>query len=315
MREVFLGEYIRQRRLDMGLTQAQLCEGICEPATISRLENGQQTPNRNTINALLQRLGLPDDRYFALLNDHEVEIKALEDEILADTIRYRRASAEERPAIRARALEKLSELENIAEPDDKITQQYILHSMASLGTPERLYTLAEQIELLMKAIRLTIPRFELDEIGAFYYSLDESRIISQIANAYGKAGQGEKSADIFKQLLEYVEAHDKELTKYAGHLCLITTNYAITLGELGRYDEAIELANKGWKTCIEYGHYQFLGSFIAILAESHFFKNNFAESIKFYHQACYIYDAVGDKRNLAIMRKEMKEHLGLNAPL
>ena len=65
MREVFLGEYMKQRRLELGLTQEELCEGICEPITISRMENGRQTPSRNRINALLQRLGLPDDRYFA----------------------------------------------------------------------------------------------------------------------------------------------------------------------------------------------------------------------------------------------------------
>ena len=40
MKNVFLGEYIKQRRLDLGLTQEQLCDGICEPVTLSRLENG-----------------------------------------------------------------------------------------------------------------------------------------------------------------------------------------------------------------------------------------------------------------------------------
>ena len=59
MKEIFLGEFIKQRRLELGLTQEQLCEGICEPMTISRIENGRQTPSRNRINALLQRLGLP----------------------------------------------------------------------------------------------------------------------------------------------------------------------------------------------------------------------------------------------------------------
>ena len=38
MKEVFLGEVIRQRRLELGLTQEELCEGICEPMTISRFE-------------------------------------------------------------------------------------------------------------------------------------------------------------------------------------------------------------------------------------------------------------------------------------
>ena len=43
MREQFLGEYIRQERLKRGITQEQLCAGICEPITVSRMENGKQT--------------------------------------------------------------------------------------------------------------------------------------------------------------------------------------------------------------------------------------------------------------------------------
>ena len=45
MQEIFIGEAIRQRRLALGLTQEELCEGLCEPATLSRIENGRQAPN------------------------------------------------------------------------------------------------------------------------------------------------------------------------------------------------------------------------------------------------------------------------------
>ena len=47
MKNVFLGEYIKQRRLDLGLTQEQLCDGICEPMTLSRLENGKHPVYRD----------------------------------------------------------------------------------------------------------------------------------------------------------------------------------------------------------------------------------------------------------------------------
>ena len=72
MKNVFLGEYIKQRRLDLGLTQEQLCDGICEPMTLSRLENGKQTPSRNRINALLQRLGPVSYTHLTLPTNREV---------------------------------------------------------------------------------------------------------------------------------------------------------------------------------------------------------------------------------------------------
>ena len=100
MKEIFLGDVIRQRRLELGLTQEELCEGICEPMTISRFENGRQTPSRNRIRALLQRLGLPDDRFYGLLNAKELEISNLEKEITSLHVQFERAAPQEKNRIR-----------------------------------------------------------------------------------------------------------------------------------------------------------------------------------------------------------------------
>lgn len=109
MQNYKLGEYIRQRRLDLGLTQEQVCAGICESVTLSRVENGKQTPSRNRINAILQRLGLPDDRYYALVTPEELEIEALKKEIVACN------------ALKCveDGFDKISQLEKIVKPDDQ----------------------------------------------------------------------------------------------------------------------------------------------------------------------------------------------------
>lgn len=49
MQNYRLGDYIRQRRQELNLTQEQVCAGICEPVTLSRFENGRQTPSRTRI--------------------------------------------------------------------------------------------------------------------------------------------------------------------------------------------------------------------------------------------------------------------------
>lgn len=63
MRELLAGEIIKKRRIELGLTQEELCWGICDPVTISRIENLKQPPSRSTADALLQRLGVSDSRY------------------------------------------------------------------------------------------------------------------------------------------------------------------------------------------------------------------------------------------------------------
>ena len=165
MQNFFLGEYIKQKRLDLGLTQEQLCEGICEPMTLSRLENGKQTPSRNRINALLQRMGLPDDRFFALLSKNELEMEALQKEIVACNVTEQVAEG----------FEKLAQFEALAAPDDQIAQQFALRSRVLLGRLEGRYTPMEQITLLMQAIRLTVPRFDLNEIEQFFIHPMRSR--------------------------------------------------------------------------------------------------------------------------------------------
>lgn len=53
MNMVFIGEYIQKRRKSMGLTQEAVCHGICDCATLSRIENGRVTPRKTVISALL----------------------------------------------------------------------------------------------------------------------------------------------------------------------------------------------------------------------------------------------------------------------
>lgn len=314
MEQVFLGDYVRQRREDLGLTQGQLCEGICEPITISRLENGKQVPSYTRIKALLERLGLPGSRYFALLSKNEERMETLRKDIRADVICFERAEDKDRPQIREQALAKLEELEQLAEPDDQVCRQHILSSKVSLGKPDGPYSFEERLDMLMEAIRLTVPRFDLEEIKLGRYSMAETTVINQIARCYAHIGQKTKAIDIYCQLLKYIEKNDQELPKYAGHFCLVAHNYAIDLGLEKRYRECVEIAEQGRQVCVRYGDYQFLPGFLAILAECHYFMNEKTQSAKRYMEACYIYEAIGDEHNLHIIQQEMKDRLGLDMP-
>lgn len=314
MQIMLIGEYIKKGRLDQGLTQEALCEGCCAVSTLSRLEGGKLIPGYTLVHALLQRLGLPGDRYFALLGENEAAAEALKKDIRADEIRFRKALADQRPKIREEAMEKLARLEALTVEDDRITRQYILNARITLGRPEGPYSVREQLDMLMEAIRLTVPRFDLDKIGLFRYSMNETTIINRIAGAYADAGEKEKAIGIYNQLLSYIDAHDRDLPGFANHFCFVAQNYAIDLSLWGHYKEAIVLAERGWELCVAYGDYQFLAGFLAILAECSFFLGEKEKSARLYCQAYCLYDATRDSRNRETMRREMREHLGLKPP-
>lgn len=312
MEEVTLGEFIKQRRKKLGLTQLEVCEGICEPITLSRLEHGRHITSDLRISALLGRLGLPDNRHLTVLSKREMEINNLQKAIQDEEVRFRRAGSSERPDVRERALKKLDSLERVAKKDNNLIQQYILGARVTFGKPDGPYSPDERMDMLMQAIRLTVPRFDVENIGQFRYSMEETKLINQLAVAYSDADERKIALKIYKQLLTYVEREDKSLPRFAGHFCMIAHNYAIVLTHEKRYKEAITLAKCGQQICAERGHYQLLPGFLAIQAECFFFVGDYESSKKLYRQAYWIYDAIGDRDNCSIMEQEAKDHLDLN---
>lgn len=75
---IYIGTFIKQRRKELKLTQEQVCSGICDPVTLSRIENGKQTPSKSVISALLQRLGMPEARYYVLESKKRVGNRSTE---------------------------------------------------------------------------------------------------------------------------------------------------------------------------------------------------------------------------------------------
>lgn len=300
MKVILLGEYIKEQRTKLGLTQEQVCAGLCEPVTLSRLENGKQTPGRNRVNAILQRLGLPEDRYFVLLSQNELEIEALKKEAIA-------CSTLKKPTD---GLEVLQKLEQLVDPQDNLEKQFILRSKVLLGDLCGRYSNVEKIALLQEAIRLTVPDFDLTEINKHLYSIDELKIINQLGNAYCRAGDNKKAADIFYQLLKYLRKHFQETVISSGMLPMVLYNYSRVLTLSGRYAEAIETTMEGKDACLKYGHYQYLPGCIAVCAECLHFQGDDKKSLRLYRQAYYLFDAIQDERNKKIMHKEILQYFG-----
>lgn len=315
MKEIFIGEVIHQQRLALGLTQEELCQGICEPITISRLENGKQTPSRNRIRALLQRLGLPDDRFFGLLSEKELQISALEKELVSCHVCFDRASLDQRPAIREEGLAKHRELEALMDKDDTLLRQRILRSKYLLGTESGPYNLEEGMELLLQAMRMTSPNFSLDAIGGGLYTEEEIKIINNMATAYAEAGRSYDAIDIWKPLMRYLQRKMGKLTSDRipdrALIPLVGFNYALELEIVKRYDESLEIAEYTRRICIDYGPYATLPGVLMVMAECHYHLGRREESAELYKQAYYLFKVLEDNYNLGIIVQEAKEFLGL----
>lgn len=314
MIEISLGKIIKKRRQELNLTQKELCEGICESMTLSRIERGEQSPSRNRMIALFQRLGLPDDRYYALINSNEEKIEILQEKIKSYGILVERAVEPEKSRLIAEARETIKELESFAAKDDTILQQFILRQKVILGEGDGTYSLDDQLRLTLEALRLTVPRFDLEEINNSLYTLEEVSIINHISCIYSLKGNHRKAADILGQVLKYIQKHYQDIRQSAGHLPLITHNYARALTLCKRYEEAVEIAELGWRSCIEYGHYQFLPGIIHIMAECWHFLDNDDKSKDLFYQAYYLYKTINNKKNLRLLIEDAKRCCNIEFP-
>lgn len=301
MQNLYVGEVIRRRRRELNLSQEALCYGICEVSTLSRIENGKSTPSRSKINALLQRLGLPDERYYAIVSKNEKEVEALRKEIVACNVMHDPKKGHE----------FLQQLETICEPDDFMTKQFILRSRIVLGDLDGSIPKQKQPELLLQAIRLTVPGFSEEHINDFLYSFDEIKIINQLANMYTHIDKLDLAEKIFVQLIDYINEHFKEIFTGNGILPMILHNYVRVLDLTKQYRKSIQVAELGKQVCIQYGHYQFLPGFIAYIAESYHFLGDDQQSREYYTQAHYLYKALDNKKLLSEIDAEAREYLNL----
>jgi len=314
MEEMLIGTYIKQKRLEKNWTQERLSEGVCDPATLSRIENNERPPSIRVAKALLQKMGFSSAPYLALLGRADIRAERMQKEIRDDSIRLRMAADAEQPRLQEQILKKLDKLERMCGEDDRFVRQFILNIRSSVGTAEGPYSPEKRLEMLLEAIRLTVPDFDLGKISRFRYSVEEVMLVNQMARVYASVGNRKKAISILSRLLRYIEKNNQELDKFGGQFCLVAHNCAIYLTNEKEYEKAAELSRKGWDVCVEKGDYQFLPGFAAILAECVYFMGDRERSTDLYVQAYNLYKMLGDEANLAVMRREMKERLGLEPP-
>ena len=249
-------------------------------------------------------MGLSDERYYALVSKNEMQIADLQTEIVS-------ANVFKDPQ---RGLPKIAELEELADPDDHLLHQFILRSKVLLGKKENgqiiPYTYEEKLDMLFKAIRLTVPNFDIDAIEEGLYSIDEVKVINQIAVVYSDLKQHQKALNIYDQLLQYIKKHFQNILQSGGLLPLVAFNYSRELDLIGRYTDAIEIAETGWKACTQYGQYRMLAPTIALIAECNHFLGDDSKNKEYYRQSYYIYKAVDDERGARVITAEAKKYFG-----
>ena len=238
-----IGEVIRRTRESLDIPQKLLCDGICSVETLSRIENGKQTPSRTTFQALMERMGRDGERYHPMIRSEDSEVMQERQRLVELSVRLQIKELDAR----------LDEFEKKINMEDAINRQFVLRLRAYcdyfLGRIDR----KERIEKLMEAIRCTVPEFDGKTIPKRIFHECERRLFCNIATSYMEEGEAELAQNLLRQLEEYVKESTLTGEKRSSLLGLLHSNIAQMKGRLGMTEEALELNEKEIQICLEDG--------------------------------------------------------------
>lgn len=299
MKAYNIGLFIKKKREEQHIRQEDLCRGICDKSTLSRIERGKQEPSSGILGVLLQRLGINEDQLAVLLGPKDFEISDLQKEIVAlnSQKEYEKAA------------EKIRRLEQLVEPTDKITQQFILRCKALAYFPED-YPASR--DLLLQALSLTLPDFDFDRISDYLLGIEEVKILNQLANSYSEAGDRRFAIHIYRQLFDDSRKHLLNSEAKVSLFIMLSYNYSRLLGLERRYEEEIEIATLGQQACIQYNKCRLLGGLLLNIACGLHELGKDQESKSKLIDSFYAYRLMGDLTSCDIIKEYAKNTFNIN---
>ena len=231
-------DVLRTRREMFGLTQEQLCEGICSVKSLRRAEKGQTDMQRETLKKLLNRLGLSGQMQWSRLITSDRKVIRMAEE-LAGYINDRKFS------VASKQLESLKSRIDLDIPQNK---QYFLEKQALLEFEQGKVTREEFVKMEKEVLECTLRAENLYRKENVY--LTEREIIC-ISNSWKGMEEKQKreSINLILRLYDYY-ALNNGLSQAISVYEIVTEAAVNELGNNGEHVRAEEIDRKSIKASL-----------------------------------------------------------------
>ena len=225
-------DVLRTRREMFGLTQEQLCEGICSVKSLRRAEKGQTDMQRETLKKLLNRLGLSGQMQWSRLITSDREVIRMAEE-LADYINDRKFS------VASKQLESLKSRIDLDIPQNK---QYFLEKQALLEFEQGKVTREEFVKMEKEVLECTLRAENLYRKENVYLTEQE---ITCIRNSW-RGMEGKEKRELIDLIFRLYDNYDlnNELSQAISMYEFIAESAVNELGNNGEHVRAEEIDRK-----------------------------------------------------------------------
>ena len=234
-----IGEVLKIRRMMFGMTQEQLCDGICSVKSLRRVEQGKTDIQREVREKLLNRLGLSGQlQWTRLITSDRAVVKQAE-----QLAKYQNGQnyVETR-----KLLEKLKAKVTMEIPQNK---QFIIETEALLDYYEKKISMRKFVDCETEILKQTLKENDFRKMGKIYLTEME---ITCICNRWRGLKNEEKKKDIQFLLNIYEEYSSKNGIANAISMYEFVTEGAVSeLGNMGEHELAILIDNKSIKESLK----------------------------------------------------------------
>lgn len=295
-----IGAVISYYREFYQISQIKLCKGLCSIATLSRLESGDRDVDFLLLETLLERLGKASNHFELILTDFDYETFQMREEI--------------KNLINQKQSEKATKLLNIYESKlnlmSNVHRQFVVAQRGVLNELEG-GKVEDTIDLLMKAILYTIPRFNTNKINDNNYSNMELNIVIKLIEQFINKGSKNCANDILTQVLEYLDTFSSMERNNLLYPRVVIMKCKLLMDE-GQYSMIIDLCDKGLVKKSGCKKLDFLGDLYYLKAKATELlqmkedgRDRSKECLDNYLKALYVYNFTEDK----ILVDEISAHI------
>lgn len=240
------GNYIADARRTQGITQEELCFGICSPGTLSRIENGGTIPRRRIYEALMQRLGQPVSLWRIPISDVDMELYGRLRHAV-QCIMHNDWESGEAQLRECRGRERIN---------GNSRQFWLL--MGALMDAHRGAEPDAVLQELERALAVTGRRAEPDLYCKCLLTYEELLIFNNIAIQFQRKQDYPDAFRIWEQLKAYLEIRRIDPDEKDRVYSMVLYNYANLLRIMRRWQESLDICEAGIGECRRSSRYLLL---------------------------------------------------------
>lgn len=246
MKSSFQGEFIitnelvRDLREAKGLSQEELCSGICAQETLSRIEQGKRSPNKKKLYQMLKRMGMERENYYGFIEADDYE--------LYEKVRqFNRCFARGREADAAGLLD---EIEKGVDMTRVINKQFIEAERVFQRLREGQISLEQTNQQLWELLCLTMPPVDS---GKLFYRVPfrtEYMTWNKMAINRRRDDKVKDALYIYGKLMQCYKRSNVSMQYHAVPGMTFYINYTGFLEEDNELEEAEKVGREGLNHCL-----------------------------------------------------------------